>query len=206
MALAEVVDFSSWIKKDLDATVQEELVACIAAAQAWIAREAGLRSLEKESAAKTEYLDGALLPNNEDAWLPMSVRPVWHTGTSDAMTVTENGTSLTVATAFSSGAGVVVAGANSLDRVRIYREGGWSNSGRQNIAVSCKVGFDASTTASTNPLPYDVKRLVMGVAWKLFNQPAVAGRSSVGKAGQTVSLVDDLSLMERATLDRLRGV
>jgi hypothetical protein len=207
MALAEVIDISEWIGKDIDATRQSELVSCIAAAQSWIATEAGLRSLEKEATAKIEYLDGDTLPNQEEAWLPNSCRPTWHTGTgADAIVVSENGIVLGMSFAYTTGTNIVIDGANTFRRMRLYRSGGWSTAGKQNIAVTLKCGFDPSLTAPLNPLPVDVKRLVMGVAWKLFNAPTSVGRSSVSKAGQAVSWLDELSAMERSTLDSLRGI
>lgn len=201
MALATVADIASWIGKDIAAERQGEATDDITAAQAWIARAAGLRSLEKESSAVTIYLDGEDACG-EDLWLPADVRPMWHSG-SDLMTVTEDGTSLTVATGYSTTAGVTISGANQFKRVCLYRTGGWSKSLRQNIAVACKVGWHLDTGVLI--VPTDVKRLVIETAWLIFNSFAWVGKQNVSKSGAAVSLENDLSPAAQETLNRLRG-
>jgi hypothetical protein len=205
MALALVSDVASWIGKDIDAARQGELTSCIAAAQSWIASQAGLRSLEKETTAVTAYIDGKDA-NGEELWLPSEIRPVWHTG-SDLMTVVESGTALTpLAIGYSSTASVVLRGVNSFDRVCLYRVGGWiwNRFTPQNIAVACKVGWHADTGALI--VPADVKRLVVEVAWLQFNSFNWVGRQNVSKAGTAITIENDLSPFARAVLDNLRGV
>jgi hypothetical protein len=205
MALAQPSDFASMIKRDIDPAMQTELVNCVAYAQSWIAREAGLRSLEKEASAVTFYLDGCDA-NGDELWLPHDVRPVWHS-TPDLMTVSENGVALTpLAIGYSSTAAVVFRGVNQFKRVSLYRPGGWYWSGLspQNIAISCKVGWHLDTGVLI--VPPDVQRLVIKVAWKMFNTAGQTGITSVNKAGTAISWVDELSPTEQATLDRLRGV
>jgi hypothetical protein len=207
MALAAYTDIETWIGKVFDSARQAEVTNCIAFAQSWIANQAGLRSLEKESAEVTIRADGASLWNPEEFWMPSSCRPSWHTG-SDVYTVTENGSTLSVVNGYSSTASVVLSGANSLDRARLFRPGGWAYSPSlpNNISVACKCGFDSSMTASTNPLPADVKRLVMEVAWAMLNGAQRTGKSSTSKAGTSVSINDDLSPAAVSTLDWLRGI
>ena len=207
MALAAYTDIESWIGKTLDSGRQAEATASIAFAQGWIANQAGMRSLEKEAAAVTTYFDGGQDTVSADLWLPMDMRPVWHTG-SDLVAVTENGTSLTVAIGYSTTAGVTLRGVNSMSRVRLSRVGGWfwNYSIANNVSVACKCGFDTTTTASTNPVPTDVKRLVVEVAWLSLNGSARTGKQSVSKAGTSVSIVDDISPAGRSTLDWLRGI
>ena len=207
MAIALPADVVSWIGKDIDAARQEELVNCIALAQVWIANQAGLRSLEKEAAAITEYIDSDTMPNQDELWLSPACRPAWHTGTSsDLMTVVESGTTQGLSIGYTASSNVVIAGANRFDRVRLSRAGGWVRWGKQNIAVALKCGFDPDPAAAVNPVPLDVKRLVMEVAWLTLNSPSRAGKTSINKAGQSVSLLDELSPAGRATLDWLRGI
>lgn len=207
MALAAYTDIEAWIGKTFDSSRQAEVTNCIAFAQSWIANNAGLRSLEKESAVVTEYIDGDKLTDSDAVWLPMSCRPAWHTG-SDLVTVVENGTSLTVAIGYTTTAGVSLSGVNTFDRVRLARIGGWSWSTGvpNNIAVAMKCGFDTTTTASTNPCPVAVKRLVMDVAWNMLNSTQRTAKASQSKAGSSVSFKDDLSQLSQDTLDWLRGI
>jgi hypothetical protein len=208
MALAAYTDIESWIGRTLDSGRQAEATSCIGFAQSWIANQAGLRSLEKESAAVTLYEDGEKLTSASEFWLSAACRPAWHVGTSDIFTVSENGAALTVAVGYSSTASVILSGVNSMDRVRLYRAGGWSWSRGLpgNISVACKCGFDTSSTASTNPLPLDVKRLVVEVAWLMLNGSQRTGKTSVSKAGTSVSISEDLSSAATGTLDWLRGI
>lgn len=206
MALAAYTDIETWIGKTFDAGRQAEVTNCIGFAQSWIANQAGLRSLEKEATAVTAYFDGGRDTSGSDFWVPMSFRPMWHTG-SDLTTVSENGVNLTLTVGYSSTAGATISGVNSFDRVRVSRIGGWSyNLGSNNVAIACKCGFDSSTTATTNPLPLDVKRLVMEVAWTMLNGAQRTGKTSVSKAGTSVSINDELSPAAVATLDWLRGI
>lgn len=207
MALAVPADFDSWAKKSISADAQAELVDSVSYAQSWIANQAGLRSLEKETTAVTTYFDGGTDTYRDELWLPMDHRPMWHTG-SDLMTVTENGTALTAAIGYSTTAGVVLEGVNTFQRVRMSRLGWWSwtYGGRNNIAVTSKCGFDGSSTATTNPLPPDVKRLVMEVAWLMFNSAGRIGINNTSKAGSSADIVNDLSPVGRSTLDWLRWV
>jgi hypothetical protein len=210
MALAAYTDVeTSWAKKTLETAAQTEMTACIAHAQSWIAHQAGLRSLEKEAAAVTEYVDGSKIDNPYEIYLSAACRPAWHTGTgSDLMTVVESGVTLTPAIGYSTTAGVILSGVNSFERVRLSRVGGWvwSRGLTDNIAVTLKCGFDSSTTAGTNPLPFDVKRLVTEVAWLVYNSSSWVGKSSISKAGTSVSIADELSPAGQSTLDWLRGI
>lgn len=204
MALAVPADFDAWAKKSLSTDVQTELNNCVSYAQAWIANQAGLRSLEKESAAVTTYFDGGKDTYGEDFWAPMDLRPMWHTG-SDLVTVVESGTTVGVAVGYSTTAGAMLSGVNSFQRVRLSRVGGWAVN-KNNIALTCKCGFDGSSTATTNALPPDVKRLVMEVAWLMFNSAGRVGISNTSKVGASADIVNDLSPMSQATLDWLRGI
>jgi len=201
MPFAIPSDIASWIGKDIDATRQAELVSTIAAAQDWVAHQAGIRSLEKEAAAVTTYLD-ATEANGENLWLPADVRPVWHSG-SDLMTVTEGGISVSLAASYSATAGAVIRGANQFKRVCLWRAGGWSKSGASDIAVTCKVGWHLDTGVLI--VPQDVRRLCIEVAWLLFNSYNWVGKQNVSKAGSAVSLENDLSPFAADTLRFLRG-
>ena len=122
------------------------------------------------------------------------------------MTVTEDGASITVALGYSTSAGAVIIGANELRRVTLYRQGGWSTSLPQNIAVTCKVGFVADVTAAVNPLPLDVKRLLCESAWLMFNAASRVGVGSVAKLGSSADVTNDLSRSSQDTLSLLTGL
>lgn len=202
MALAVVGDVAAWIGRDIDSTRQGELTACIAAAQAWVATQAGLRSLEKEASAVTTYLD-ASSACGEELWLPNDVRPLWHSG-SDLLTVTEGGVSVTVSVAYSSTAGAIIRNANTFKRACLVRVGGWARSGANDVAVTCKVGWHLDTGVLI--VPQDVRRLVIECSWLIFNSASWSGIQSISKAGASVTMANDLSPAGRDTLDRLPGV
>jgi len=202
MALAVVGDVAAWVGRDIDSTRQGELTACIAAAQAWVATQAGLRSLEKEASAVTTYLD-ASSAYGEELWLPNDIRPLWHSG-SDLLTVTEGGVSVTVSVAYSSTAGAIIRNANTFKRVCLVRAGGWAQSGANDVAVTCKVGWHLDTGVLI--VPQDVRRLVIEAAWLLFNSANWVGRQNVSKAGAAISIENDLSPFAQETLTRLRGI
>jgi hypothetical protein len=204
MALAGPSDIGSWIGKDIDPSKQAELTATIAFAQAWIAQDAGLRSLEKESSAVTTYLDGSDAGGGSTAlWLPADLRPVWHSG-SDLMVVAAEGTTLTLSVGYSITADVVLSNVNTSRRVCLHKRGGWLTSGPQNVAVTCKVGWHLDTgVLVATP---EIRRLIMEVAWLMFNSHAWVGKQSISKGGSSISIENDLSPGSRSTLDSLRGV
>jgi hypothetical protein len=203
MALVIPDDFSDWIGKDIDTARQDELVRCASAAQAWVARQAGLRSLEKEDTAVATYLE-ACDAHGEYLYLPNDVRPAWHTTGSDLMTVVDSGSSLSVSATYSTTASVILMNVNTFKRVALFRSGGWPKTLANNVVVTCKVGWHADTGVLI--VPDDVKRLVIEVAWLMFNSFAWVGRQNVSKAGAAVSIENDLSPGSIDTLNRLRGV
>jgi hypothetical protein len=111
-----------------------------------------------------------------------------------------------VALGYSASATTIIRGANDYQRVRLSRVAGWnfSNPIQQNIAVACKVGWHLDTGVLI--VPPDVQRLVIKVAWKMFNTAGTTGIASLNKAGTATSFIDDLSPSERDTLDWLRGI
>jgi len=207
MALVAPAEFDSWAKKSLAADVQAELVLCVAYAQSWIADQAGLRSLEKETTAQVSYFDGGRDTWGSELWVPMCCRPMWHTG-SDLAVITENGAALTAVIGYSTTANVCIQGVNTFSRVRLSKIGGWywGYVGANNVSVTSKCGFDGSSTATTNALPPDAKRLVMEVAWLMFNSAGRIGINNTAKAGSSADIINDLSPMGQSTLDWLRGV
>ncbi len=203
MALVYPSDLESMLGKSIASERQPEVASCIDVAQSWIARAAGIRSLEKETTAQTVYLDGCEAYGNE-LWLPPEVRPAWNSG-SDLMVVTEDGLTLTTSTAYSSSAGVIVRYAQTEKRGYLVRPFGWSVSGSANIAVTCKVGFDA-LGSSTLAVPGYVWQLIREVAYLTFLSPALTGKTSVSKAGASVSIEHELSPMALQGLNFLRGI
>lgn len=204
MALVDPGDIDDWIGRAISANRQDEVTSTIAYAQSWVAQSAGLRSLEKEAASVTTYFDGADVCG-EFLWLPMDMRPVWHSG-SDLVSIVEDAISLNVSSIASTTIPVILTNANTYKRARLYKAGGWSKATPQNIAVTCKVGFDSDPSASVLPVPQYVRRLVMEVAWLMFNSPQWIGHSSTSKAGSAATVENALSLTAREGLERLRGL
>jgi len=202
MGLSTVDRVLAWIRDDeFPPERQEELLRCINAATDSLAEVTG-RTIER--ATKTVYLDGcdAGGPCGELLHLPRGDRPVIHGG-SDLVTVSENGTAVTVATGYSTTAGVVLKNAN-LDRpcilVRNYTA--WQD-GYQNIAVTYKCGWTIDVPGDTAPAPNKVVQLVNAMAWKIFTEPAWIGKINVAQAGSSVTFIDDLPSIEADTLRSL---
>ena len=202
--LISQADIESWVGTTIDAGRTAAVSQAIGSAQAWIARQAGMRSLEKESSPPIAYLDSDNADNGTDLWLPPEIRPFYHVGT-DLMTVTVDGGAMTIASGYSSSADILIRGAQSLSPGMLYRPSWGSSSGKLNVAVTCKVGFGAVGSANL-AVPEDVRILIMEVSWLLFTMPSSMGRSSVSKAGTSQSFDEKLSPQGMATLEMLKGV
>jgi len=201
MALITQADLENWTGSSIDASRVASVTQVILAAQSWIARQAGIRSLEKEANAVTVYLDSDNADNGTDLWLPPEVRPFWSGAGQDLMTVSADGQALTIASGYSATADVLIRGAHGLGLGMLYRSA-WGP-GRSNVAVGCKVGF---ATSGAVLLPDDVKILVMEVAWLFFTIPNMMGRTSVSKPGTSQSVDRQLSPQALATIQVLKGV
>ena len=205
--LVSQADIEAWVGTAIDAGRTVAIAQAITSAQSWIARQVGIRSLEKEANAVTVFLDSANADNETDLWFPPEVRPFWHSGT-DLVTVSESGVSLTVASGYSASADILIRGANSLNVGMLYRPA-WAPEGkgygRLNVAVSCKVGFGAVGAANL-AVPEDVRLLIMEVAWLFFTLPSSIGRSSVSKAGTSQAFDGELSPQALSTMEMLKGV
>jgi len=209
MALIIQSDIEAWTGVAFDVSRAGAVAQAIVSAQAWIAREVGIRSLEKEAQPVTIYLDSANAGGvgGTDLWLPPDVRPFWFFQT-DLLAIYENGVALSVSSGYTPSADVILRGANSLNVGMMWRPiwyPGTVITGRQNVQVSCKVGFDVKTGTNL-PVPEDVRSLIMEVALLWYQIPGSLGRKSQSKAGGSESFDNELSPMAKRTLEWLRGV
>ena len=207
MALITQADVEQFTGIAIDSGRAAGIAQAILAAQTWVAHQAGLRSIEKETAAVTVYLDTKNADETGYLWLPSDVRPAHHAG-ADLIAVVESGSALTGGSAFgySATADVTIRGANGISAVALFRPqwGEFGAYGRNNVAVTCKVGFDI-VGATNLAVPQDVRTLLMEVAWNLFTMPATMGRTSTSKAGASASFDGELSPLGKATLAWLCG-
>lgn len=206
-----VADFDAWRGRATAQEKQGAVEAAIAVATSWVERAAGRRSLAK-TGALTITLDGERAEGRRrtDLWLPPDFRPVWHL-TPDLVTVSENGSALTIAAGYSSSADVLIRNANEDRPVMLYRLGGWYPD-RQNVVATLKVGWDATppdvdgNPPAVLPLPASIRQLVLEATLLTFNSADWMGHHNVSRAGAAVTLENELSPMAGQTLEDLRGM
>ncbi len=206
MPLTSIDRVSSWAKKDIDAARQAEVTRCIVAASSIIAKISG-RQLERVT--RSISLDGCDATGRDGMILrlPPGDRPVLHTG-SDLVTVSESGRSLTVATGYSTSAGVIVKGANRDERCSLIRNGaGWYwDSGYQDILVGYKCGWTLDVANDTQPVPDHVIQLANALAWMIYLEPAWIGKLNESAQGAAVTLSNELPAYESEVLRSLMGL
>ena len=200
MALTDVANIESWIKRDIEADREAELTRCCSAATKILEQITG-RTLERVT--KTQNFDGYLaLGIGDEIYLHPGHRPVLHTG-SDLITCTVSGLGISVVTGYSTTAGIVAIGANEDRPVMLKRLWGPFIWGIQNIAVSYKCGWQTNGTTDSQPVPDDVVQLANEVAWLMFQSPDWLGKQNVSNAGAAISIANALSPIAQHTLDRL---
>lgn len=176
----------SWAAPNMDGQRDEELARICQAAQSWL--ESRTRRVFEQTAF-TRYFDGKDGSGfaRRDIFLDPGHRPVVHSGAT-LVTVTEDGTALTVATGYSTSAGVILVNAN-VDAPCILRRNDcdWSG-GIQNIAVTYTAG-----PASTGEAAIVGTQLMLEIAWLMFSSALWVGKTSVSKAGESVSWEKQLS-------------
>jgi hypothetical protein len=202
MPLTTVDRVSSWAKKDVDASRQDELARCIAAASDVLAGITG-RSIERVT--RSIFLDGceATGKASEILYLPMGDRPVIHSGT-DLVTVSENGISLAVVTGYTTSDAVIVRNANVDRRCELVRRSGWYwDDGLQNVAVTYKCGWVIDSPLDPAQAPAKVIQLVNCLSWMIFQEPSWLGKLNVSQQGSAVTLTNDLPSYEASILASL---
>lgn len=144
-----------------------------------------------------EVLDGDAANGKHGELLLLRRFPV--TYPTDALTVTENGVSLTVAAGYSTSAGVIVKGAQLEDRCRLIRKNAspygcaaaWAP-GVQNISIGYKAGFAT--------VPARINYVARELAWLCYQQGRKIGIEQVAQAGSSRSLITKLSEMSQSIL------
>jgi len=130
-----------------------------------------------------------------------------------ALTVTENGVALAVASGYSTTADVIVIP----DKGRLIRRPTFQTSGPvptrtldlgwapgiQNISVACRGGYDATAApSSANAIPSDLIQVARELVHTFFRESRRGGRTNVNRAGQSTNFDRDLSPVAKAILDQ----
>ena len=201
--LTSPVDVAAWAKQTVKDEYQAALQSAIDAAGSMLET---LTNRVLIRATKTVYFDGKrALGNSDELWLDPGHRPVLHTG-SDLVTVSVNGSSLTVAASYSTTAGVMLVGANEDSPCRLIRQFGPWTTGIRNIVVSYKCGFQtdpALTATDTFPVPSNIKQLANEMSWLVFNSASLLGKQNVSHAVAAVTLSNELSPYGKAVLEAI---
>lgn len=205
MALTNVANIESWVKRDIDPDREAELTACCSKATK-ILEQISDRILERQTV--TRYFDGYMaLGYADEIWLHPGHRPVLHTG-SDLITVSVSGSSVSVGVGYSTTYGIIAIGANEDTQCLLKRNLAPYVWGIQNVSVTYKCGYqtDLSKTTDSQLVTDEIVHLANEVAWLLFNESDWLGKDNVSHAGAAVSLNNNLSPLARATLDSLTVV
>lgn len=197
MALFDIDDLKRWANPSMDGQRDEELLRCADAATAWFKRVA---QWEIESAAHTIYLDGndAVGSVRNILHVPFKYRPVVHSGET-LVTVSEDGTSLTVGVGYDTDADVIVVNANVEDQCELVKPSTSWSSGYQNITATLTAGYAAAS------IPDDVTQLVMEATLLMFKSPAWIGKVSQTSQAGSISFEKELTPQSAALLNRLRS-
>ncbi len=177
-------EYKNLVNPSMTADRDTELQAAINAAAAWFRRVA---DWELEQTAYTLNLDGndAIGPSHNVLLAPAKYRPVDHAGT--PVTVTEDGTALTVATGYDASADVILVGVDRNERMELVKpNANWSR-GYQNVAVTLTAGY------ASGSIPAEVKQVVIEVSRLFFNMPQMAGKQSKSSRAGARSFEKELS-------------
>lgn len=195
--LVTFAELQNWVSGALgpsevmDPKAQSSGEECLKAAQSFVERRCN-RILEKLGTAVTVILDGNESGGRdcEVLFLPKNHRPV-ALGGSDTVVVTENGTTLTVGSGFSTAYDVLVQNAGQDAQARLLRcSRGWTQ-GRQNIAATYKYGGAVDMD----------KHLIKQLAWLFYREPKLLGMVSKSKSGSSVSVESKLPDTVRQLLE-----
>src|SRR5262245_40826001 len=145
MALTTVDRVLAWANPpDFADDRQEELSRCVVAASSICSRYTGRRMVR---ATRTRVLDGCEATGRlmDTLRLPLGDRPVLYLPTDNpahAITITEDGLSLTVGPDESTTPDVFLVGVNEDEACQIVRNGcGWSSCSRRNVVVTYDSGW-----------------------------------------------------------------
>lgn len=176
MAVLSSAELIAWAAPGITTYDQTAMDACIAAAQSDVERITGLSF---DLTQRTDVFNG------DDAWgkyrdtLVLTRSPITLYPPTTALTVTENGTSLTVATTTYSGQSptpaVVIRNANTNNGnavIYLYRAEGWKE-GKSNISVTYWSGY-----ATAAEVPAGLIQCVKELSWLYFKAGRTVGATS----------------------------
>lgn len=195
MALTDLDIVKQWANPSMDSARDDELDRCCDAASDWVKRVA---NWEIEQASYTLYLNGvdAIGSGCNVLLVPAKYRPVIHSGAT-LVTVTEDGSALSVAASYDTTKDVMLLGANFDTRLELAKPSSPWSRGYANVAVSFDAGY------ASGSVPEDVVQLATEVALLMFRSPNFAGKSSKTGRGGSVSFEKALTPWSLATLERL---
>ena len=175
-------------------TRDTELARCIAAGDAWIKRTV---NWDIEQTTASVYLNGRDALGGSVMLVPTNFRPVIHTG-GDLVTVTEGGTSLTVAASYDadSGADVYLVGVNENKRCELVKNHSTWLDGHANVTAAFKHGYAT--------VPDDIIQLATEVASVIFTSGGMVGKANKSVRGGSFSVKDQLTQVSRDLIDRIK--
>lgn len=182
MALTTFAKVKAWANPAVGSGRDTEITRCITAGDAWIKRTANWDIEKVDGIVETLNGDDAM---GDVLLMPIRYRPVLRDD-SNAVTITEDGTTLTTAASYpdDSSADVYLVGANKQARCELHKGSPWSR-GPANVQVT----FNAGEAV----VPLDIEQLANEVALLFLRTPDWLGKSARSSRGGSVSFEKDLT-------------
>lgn len=195
MPLTDPDIVKQWTNPKMDSSRDDELDRACLAATDWVKRAT---LWEVEQAAYTLNLDGndAIGPRSNVLLVPPRYRPVDHAGT--PVTITEDGSALTVTDVYDASKDVYLVGADQNRRLELIKPASPWSPGYANIQVALTAGY------ASGSVPKDIVRLATEVALLMFQAGNFVGKASRTGRGATISYEKDLSPLALATIERMK--
>jgi hypothetical protein len=196
MALTDIDTVKAWANPSMDSSRDAELTVALDAASEWVKRTA---QWDIEEATYTVHLNGhdAIGRSKNVLLLPPRYRPVIHSG-GDLVTITEDGSALTVTDSYDTSKDVYLVGANFNTRLEMIKPSSHWSPGYANVEVAFKAGYAAGS------IPDDLVQLTIEATILMFRAGNFAGKSSKTGRGGSITYEKDLSPMSILTLERLQ--
>lgn len=191
MPLITKAEYKQWASPGMNTDRDDELDVLIDAAEEWIEDVADWKV---EQDTYTIHLDGndAIGPSGNILLMPAKYRPVIHTG-GDLVTLTEDGSSLSVTATYDTSKDVMLVGANEERRCELVKNSTPWSSGYRNVAVTFKAGY---TT-----IPSQVKQLARELVHVMLRTPQATLKSGKSTRSGSVSIARQLSAESQALID-----
>ena len=210
MSIVSVALLKQWASPDMGLGRDAELQLCLDAAVAWLESSTGYRLAQ---ASRTLILDGARAEGEggDVLFIPRYYPGVIHLPANSVnVVVKENGTTLTVATGYSTTAGVLLRGANERAETRLIRYGGPWVAEYQNIEVTFKSGYAVEDISGSSPAakqlpPADLQHLIRELAWLTYMSPNWIGKGSETKSGQSMTWEKSLTPASKRLFDLMHA-